>query len=140
MTSTRKTTMKTLLLSLGALALSGCGAEPTGPAAAVTAAALDGVRGCETAALPPGMRSTVHAVSGVEDLFLVRVGGRALCADSAAGVRSLLQDLAPFDARVLNASNPMPGSDPNASNPMPGSDPNASNPMPGDNPNAPSKS
>lgn len=130
----RRTIMKTTtwIFGLALAGLAGCAGEPSS-SDSVAVAQLDGVGGCEHITLPAHAKPTLHAVAGVEDLFLVRSDGQDLCADSAAGAAQLFAlERGPSSGHA--ASNPMPGSNPYSSNPMPGTDPFASNPMPGTDP------
>jgi hypothetical protein len=125
------------LAAIAAAAIGCAGQVSTTPLSQGThelaAVELPDVGGCSEVA-SAGALVNWEPVAGVADLYIVRLGGRAVCIDSSEGVRLA------FGTRAYAASNPMPG-DPGtaASNPMPG-DPGSgdasSNPMPGDPGNA----
>jgi hypothetical protein len=125
------------LLLTAVVAAAGCGAVVDAPVAtqgkSLHWSALPPVGGCERAQ-PSRVHVTVHAIDGVDDLYLVQQSGGAVCIDSAAGVRAMLARTVD-DPRMNAESNPMPGTvDDTSSNPMPGTvDNTASNPMPGEN-------
>jgi hypothetical protein len=124
----------------------GCGSEVAENQAAIHAAELPPVAGCDSlshpAALhrPAATRLELRAVAGVDDLYLASAGGVALCIDSIDGIQAMALRLSFLPPRELASSNPMPGDPGNGnagSNPMPGDPGNnsgnaGSNPMPGD--------
>ena len=133
---------RTFLLS--SLLAIGCGGEltPGENSAAIVAAHLPPVGGCDTVTQPAALK--LRAVAGVKDLYLVSADGVDLCIDSADGIRLMAFRLNMLPPRELASSNPMPGdpgsptSDETGSNPMPGDPGNgsaSSNPMPGSDPN-----
>ena len=120
----------------------GCGGEvqPGREAAAIRAAELPPVAGCDSVARPAALAFKLRAVADVPDLYLVSAGATDLCIDSAAGIEALALRLNVMLPRELASSNPMPGDpgnpnqDTTSSNPMPGDPGNSnagSNPMPG---------
>ena len=131
-----KTTGKMFLLT--ALMTFGCSTAPpqAGTTESLKISELPDVRGCDSLGkLSPRANLKVQMVEGIDDLYLLRVGGEARCIDS---FRSMLIALDSQGIHIteLASSNPMPGTDPAASNPMPGTDPASSNPMPGTDPSS----
>jgi len=85
--------------------------------------------------------ATARPIAGFPGLYVIYVGGKALCIDTIESATNSLHVPVTFDRAGSNpmpgddgrhSSNPMPGSTRVQSNPMPGDDPAASNPMPGD--------
>lgn len=110
------------------------GANAYAQGAEVRVVDLPDVGGCERLYLATGFL-TLHPVSGMGDLYLVRSSGQPACIDTLRGIVSSTPGRTLEDA----ASDPMPGDpgvNPTASDPMPG-DPGvtpptaASDPMPG---------
>ena len=130
--------MKTMGKSFFFAALLSVGCSTAAPQAGTTESLkiseLPDVRGCDSLGRL-GARASVQVqrVEGIDDLYLLRVGGEAACIDSFHSMLVAL-DSQGIHISELASSNPMPGTDPAASNPMPGTDPASSNPMPGTDP------
>jgi hypothetical protein len=134
--------MMTQRVALIALLVAGCAGPPSVASIGddIQVAALPDLPGCDAAQLAGAI--TLRPIAGVNDLYVVIVGGKAVCIDSGRGIGArtgvVASSLPGLDRHPSSTPAPPSSSTGNASSdPMPGDNttptPASSDPMPGDN-------